>query len=116
MPLIAERRDITYTIVIGVWGMVAMYAILHDQYIVRIAPEHFTKYHPPLWDIGNPALLALIYAARSSLAPGLLWGLVLARAARHGDLAKVPVKVVLKGSAIVILLTELLAAVAGLLA
>lgn len=114
MALINERREITYAIVLGVWGMVAGYAMLHDQVIVRIAPEHFTDYHAPLWGIEAPWLLALVYAARSSLAPGLLWGLVLARAARHGAAPKVPVTVVLQGSAVVILLTELIAAGCGI--
>jgi hypothetical protein len=93
--------------------MVAVYAMLHDQCIVRIAPEHFTEYHPPLWGIEAPWLLALVYAARSSLAPGLLWGLVLARAARHGAAPKVPVAAVLQGTVAVILLTELIAAACG---
>jgi NOL1/NOP2/fmu family ribosome biogenesis protein len=113
VKVIDDRRNPTYSIVLGVWGMVAVYAMVHDQYIVRIAPEHFTEYHPPLWGIEEAPVLALVYAARSSLAPGLIWGLVLARTARHGTRPKIPVGVVLFGCGAVILLTELTALASG---
>jgi len=113
MRLIRERRAITYAIVLGVWGLVAGYAALHDQVIVRIAPEHFTVYHPPLWGLEGAETLALVYALRSSLAPGLLWGLALALVARNGTRPKVPVGRILRGALGVILLTEALAVAAG---
>jgi hypothetical protein len=113
MRLIRERRAVTYAIVFGVWGLVAGYAVVHDQVIVRIAPEHFTVHHPPLWGMEDAAALALGYALRSSLAPGLLWGLALAHVARNGPRPKVPVGVILRGSLGVILLTESLAVAAG---
>ncbi len=113
-PFIGESRRITYAIVFGVWGMVAVYAVLHDQYIVRIAPEHFTVYHPPMRGVHGPEWLAFVYAVRSSLAPGLILGLALARVARHGPGPKVSVRFTLVGSALVVLVTELLAAASGL--
>ena len=61
-----SRRD-SYGIILGIWGMVALYAVLHDQYLVRIAPEHFTVYHYPIGDIQNPHLLAAVYGIKSKL-------------------------------------------------
>lgn len=84
--LLDERRSITYSIVFGIWGLTAIYAAIHDQYIVRIAPEHFTMYHKALWNIQTPELLALAYAFKASLAPGLILGVTCAFVARHGQL------------------------------
>ncbi|MFT4546095.1 MAG: hypothetical protein ACI8XO_002966 [Verrucomicrobiales bacterium] len=72
-----SRRDF-YTIIIGTYLLVTIYAILHDQYIVRIAPEHFTIYHDPLWGIKNPLLLAAAYAFCSAPLPALALGCVAA--------------------------------------
>jgi hypothetical protein len=41
-PLLDERRAVTYAIVFGIWAEVFLYCVLHDQYLIRIAPEHFT--------------------------------------------------------------------------
>ena len=41
-PLAHETRFGFYGTVFGTWAIVAVYAILHDQYVVRISPEHFT--------------------------------------------------------------------------
>jgi hypothetical protein len=35
--LIAEKRSITYPLIGGIWFLVTLYAIAHDQYIVRPA-------------------------------------------------------------------------------
>lgn len=52
MLLIRERRSVSYAIILGMWGLTFLYCLLHDPYLVRIAPEHFAVYHKPLWGIG----------------------------------------------------------------
>jgi len=71
----SQRREF-YTILIGTYLMVTVYAVLHDQYLVRIAPEHFTIYHEPLWGIKNAKLLAAAYAFCSAPFPALALGCV----------------------------------------
>jgi len=111
-----ESRRVTYGIILGVWGIVAVYAILHDQYIVRISPEHFTVYHHPLWEIENPYWLAAAYAFLASFSPGFLLGVACMFSARFGSAPKIAVGVVLKGVVLVVILTEIVAASAGLYA
>ena len=112
-PLMESRRT-TYGIILGVWGIVAVYAILHDQYIVRISPEHFTVYHHPLLGIEDPYWLAAAYAFLASFSPGLLLGVACLFTARIGNAPKISVGFVLKGVVVVVILTEVVAASAGL--
>lgn len=88
-PLLQEKRSVAYAIIFGIWAEVFLYCLLHDQYLVRIAPEHFTIYHEPLWGIGNPSLLAAAWAFRASIGPGLILGLAALFLARAGSLPKI---------------------------
>lgn len=72
--LAGEDRGSFYVTVFGIWLIVAIYAIAHDQYIVTIAPEHFTVYHPNPHGIENSRLLAAWSAVLASVSPGLLLG------------------------------------------
>ncbi len=112
--LLDEPRSISYSIILGVWGLTAIYAAVHDQYIVHIAPEHFTIYHKPLWNIQSPELLALAYAFRASLGPGLILGMVCAFVARLGPQPKVSPRYVLTGTIVVIACAEILSVMSGL--
>ncbi len=109
-----ESRKITYGIILGVWGIVAIYAILHDQYIVRISPEHFTVYHRPLLGIENPYWLAAVYAFLASISPGLLLAVACLFVSRLGKAPRLSISFILKGVVVVVVLTELTAASAGL--
>ena len=111
-----DSRVSAYGIIFGVASMVVVYAILHDQYLVRIAPEHFTVYHAPLWSITNPFLLAGAYALLASLVPGLILGLACFVVGRLGFWPKVGTKRILIGVSAVIMATEVVAASSGLLA
>ncbi len=73
--MLNERRSVVYAITFGIWAEVFLYCVLHDQYLVRVAPEHFTVYHAPLWGITNLSLLAFAWAFKASIGPGLLLGL-----------------------------------------
>jgi hypothetical protein len=115
-PLLEETRPVTYTIVFGIWAEVFLYCLLHDQYLIRIAPEHFTVYHPPLWGIGNLTLLAAAWAFRASIGPGLLLGLAALFIGRAGSRPKVPPATMLKVVPFLILLSEAAGIAAGAVA
>ena len=113
MPLLAERRAVSYAIVFGIWAEVFVYCLLHDQYLVRLAPEHFTVYHPPLWGITDESLLAAAWAFRASIGPGLGLGLAALFVGRAGRRPRVPVASMLKGVAAGLAVTELCGLAAG---
>ena len=110
--LLREKRSVSYAIVFGIWAQVFLYCVLHDQYLIRISPEHFTVYHPPLWGISDLTLLASAWAFRASVGPGLGLGLVALFFARAGGWPKVQPGRLLKVVPWLIGLTE----IAGLLA
>ena len=105
--LLNETRAVSYTIVFGIWAEVFLYCLLHDQYMVRIAPTHFTVYHDPLWGIENPSLLAAAWAFRASIGPGLVLGLAALFLGRAGPWPKVAPATMLKTVPWLILVTEL---------
>lgn len=111
--LINERRSVVYGLTFGIWGMVFLYCVLHDQYLVRLAPEHFTVYHPPLWGIENESLLAVAWAFRASIGPGLLLGLAATFAGRGGRLPKMPLRSMFRAVGFGLVLTELCGVTAG---
>lgn len=106
-PLLNETRPITYAIVFGIWAEVFLYCLLHDQYMVRISPRHFTVYHDPLWGIENPYLLAAGWAFRASIGPGLVLGLAALFLGRAGSRPKIAPATMLKVVPWLILVTEL---------
>ena len=108
-----ESRSSMYSLVVAVWAIVAIYAFLHDQCIVRIAPSHFTEFHEPMWGIRFPKVLAAAYAFRSSWYPGVLLGMACALAARADSMPRLSPLFVLKSVAGILLMTEFVAAVSG---
>lgn len=113
MRLLSERRSVSYAVILGVWGETFLYCLLHDQYLVRLAPEHFTVHHPPLWGIANESLLAAAWAFRASVGPGLLMGVAALFIGRGGRRPKVPVRTLLKGYAVGLVVTEAAGLTAG---
>lgn len=112
--LVEEPRPTSYSIVGGVAGIIMGWALLHDQYLVRIAPEHFTEYHEPLWGIQKPWLLAAAYAVVATIGPGLILGMVYLILGRGGDRKKVTRRYILLGALVVVSLTELICLATGL--
>jgi hypothetical protein len=110
-----DSRIVMSIIVFSVWALVAIYAIAHDQYIVRIEPAHFTIYHPAVPGVESPALQAAVLAFMASLWPGLALGISLALVCRAGSYPKVGVVYVLIGTAVVIAITELASLMTGLI-
>ena len=93
---------------LGVGLMVTIYAVCHDQYIVRIAPEHFTLYHEGYGHIGSPAFQAFLYAANASITPGIAFGLVLAIVCRRGKIEQISIETALRYALGVIVFAETL--------
>ena len=111
-----ESRAGVYLLAFGIWAIVAAYAVLHDQVIVRISPAHFTEYHDPMWGIRYPKVLAAAYAFRSSWYPGILLGMACTLAARADSMPRLSPRFVLKAVAGVVVLTEFVSAVSGAVA
>lgn len=103
----------SYSIIFGIWAEVFVYCVLHDQYLIRIAPEHFTVWHPPLWGIENLTLLALAWGFRASVGPGLVLGLAALFLGRAGSRPKVEPEAMLKVVPLGILVTEFAGLLAG---
>lgn len=112
-PLLQEKRSIAYAIVFGIWAEVFIYCLLHDQYLVRLAPTHFTEYHAPLWGIENLSLLAAGWAFRASVGPGLVLGLAALFLGRAGNRPKLEPRTMLKIVPWLILITEACGLLAG---
>ena len=113
MNLLREKRSVTYAIVLGIWAEVFLYCLLHDQYLIRISPEHFTVHHDPLWGISDLTLLAAAWAFRASIGPGLGLGLAALFLARAGRGPKVAPGRLLKIVPWLLLGTEIAGLAAG---
>ena len=79
-------------VLIGTWLAVWFYAAVHNQYLIRIAPEHFTVWHYRISLTQNYTLLGILYAGSASLAPGGILGLLLYLAGRLFDRPRLPVR------------------------
>ena len=113
---VSDTRGSVYSILLGVWAIVAIYAMAHDQYLVRISPEHFTEFHEPLWGISDPGRLALAYAFLASISPGSCLGVAAWLVARTGPLPKLASKVVLWRAIGLVIAVEIVAVAIGLIA
>jgi len=83
------------SVVYGVWMVVWIYATLHDQYLIRIAPEHFTLYHYRIPFTQDYTLLAILYALGASISPGLALGVALYVVGRLGSRPKLTTKTII---------------------
>ena len=108
-----ERRATFYQVVLGIWLLVAIYAVLHDQYLVCIAPEHFTVYHPNPDNISSAPLLAAYTALKASVSPGLVLGLITWLVARSGEKPKLRLKSIFIATSVLIMITEIFSSASG---
>lgn len=111
--IVNDSRSTTYRIIFGVWLMIAGYAVIHDQVIVSIAPEHFTEYHEPIRGVENPRALAAIHALAASIVKGIPFGILCVWIGRRGPRRMVPVRTLFLGTLSILLLTECFAVAAG---
>ena len=113
-PLLAERRSAIYAFAARVWLPVAIYAVAHDQYVVRIEPRHFIQYHEQIPGIVSPALQAAILAFFASIGPGFMLGLACVVAGWIGSRPRIPDRFVMRGVLVVIACAELASLLSGL--
>jgi hypothetical protein len=73
------------SVLLGTWIAVWLYAALHNQYLIRIAPEHFTVWHYKISFTQNYTLLGVLYAGGASISPGGILGALLYVAGRLFD-------------------------------
>jgi hypothetical protein len=111
-----EEQSAFFRIVLGTAAMVVAYGIIHDQYLIRVSPSHFTDYHPDIFPTSNPTLLALGFAVMATFGPGLALGYLMYAAARLGRRKKASPKRVYLTILVLLLALELIAVSAGLLA
>src|SRR3954471_18633499 len=66
-----------FTVFLGTWVAVWFYAAVHNQYLIRIAPEHFTVWHYKILLTQDYTLLGILYAGGASISPGGTLGALL---------------------------------------
>jgi cytochrome bd-type quinol oxidase subunit 1 len=92
---------------------VAIYAVLHDQYVVRIEPRHFADYHPLVWGVTSPALQAAILAFCASIGPGFMLGIACVLAGWIGSRPRISNRFVIRGVLTVIVCAEIASLLSG---
>lgn len=71
--------------VLGTWMAIWFQAALHNQYLIRIAPEHFTVWHYRMPFFTSHTMLGIAYACLAAISPGLLLGICLYIAGRLSE-------------------------------
>ncbi|HKP03921.1 MAG TPA: hypothetical protein VJU77_11255 [Chthoniobacterales bacterium] len=102
------------TVFFGTWLAVWFYAAVHNQYLIRIAPEHFTVWHYRMPFTQDYTLLGILYAGGASVSPGGILGALLYVAGRLFDRPRVPVRKLILSTAWVWLAVEVCALASGL--
>lgn len=64
------------------------FAAVHNQYLIRIAPEHFTVWHYRIPFTQDYTLLGIAYAFGASASPGVVLGMALFILGRLGSRPK----------------------------
>ena len=113
-PLLTDSRSAIFAFAARVWVPVAIYAVLHDQYVVRIEPRHFADYHPIVWGVTSPALQAAILAFFASIGPGFMLGIACVVAGWIGSRPRIPDSFVMRGVLVVIVCAEVASLISGL--
>src|SRR5437764_9765739 len=80
------------TVFLGTWLAVWFYAAAHNQYLIRIAPEHFTVWHYKMHFTQDYTLLGILYAGGASISPCGILGALLYVAGRLFDRPRVPTR------------------------
>jgi hypothetical protein len=101
----AGRHRDFLPVVLGVFALTLGYGLANDQWIVAIAPEHFTLYHPHYFPFEAAWAQALCFALVATGGPGLAWGILLYWAARYGKGPQIGRRTILIGAAVVLVIT-----------
>jgi len=102
-------------VVIGVWLAVWLYAALHNQYLIRIAPEHFTVWHYKMPYFTSHTMLGIAYAFAASISPGVMLGVFLYIAGRLFSRPKLTPKQIILSTIWVWVAVEICAGLVGLM-
>lgn len=84
-----------FAVVFGTWMVLWLFASLHNQYLIRIAPEHFTVWHYRIPFTQDYTLLGICYAFGATASPGLVLGVCLFVAGRMFDRPKLSIAQIL---------------------
>jgi len=102
-------------VVIGVWLAVWLYAALHNQYLIRIAPEHFTVWHYKMPFFTSYTMLGIAYAFAASISPGVMLGVFLYIAGRLFNRPKLTPKQIILSTVWVWIAVEICAGIVGVI-
>jgi hypothetical protein len=89
------------------------YGIPHDQITARICVEYFTIGHPPVFHTHSPTLLGFGWGVIATWWVGLLLGIPLAKAAQSGAHPRLKARHLVRPLATLLLVTGLVALMAG---
>jgi len=103
------------TVFLSSWLAVWLYAALHNQYLIRIAPEHFTVWHYRIPFTQNHTLLGVLYAGGASISPGGILGALLYVAGRLFNRPRLSARQLVLSTAWVWLAVETCALATGLI-
>jgi hypothetical protein len=103
------------TVFLGTWLAVWFYAAAHNQYLIRIAPEHFTVWHYKMPFTQDYTLLGILHAGGASISPGGILGALLYVTGRLFDRPRVPARKLILSTAWVWLAVEVCAIASGLI-
>lgn len=104
-----------FTVVLGTWLLVWLYAALHNQYLIRIAPEHFTVWHYKMPLFTGYTMLGIAYAFAASISPGVVLGMFLYVVGRLGSRPRFTPREIIFSTIWVWLGVEVCALLAGLI-
>lgn len=94
-------------------GSAIGFGIIHDQITARVCVEYFTIGHPPVFATDDPTLLGLGWGIIATWWVGLILGLALVPAARLGPWPPRSARSLIRPVLILMLITAMVAAVAG---
>src|SRR4051794_11906547 len=104
-----------FSVIFGTWIAIWFYAAMHNQYLIRIAPEHFTVWHYKIPFTQNYTLLGILYASGAAVSPGCIVGVLLYVAGRLFNRPRLSVWQIVSSTAWVWLAVEICALAAGLI-
>lgn len=108
-----DSRLHTYGTILGVWLVIVPFALVHDQAIVTISPEHFTRDHEPIFGLKGARSLATAYAFVATVLPGIALGLTMVLVYRVGPRPQLPFARVFMDTALAMAIAEAIAWAAG---
>lgn len=108
-----DSRLKTYGAIFAVWLVMVPFALVHDQLIVTVSPEHFTLHHEPVFGLAGARSLATAYAFAATVLPGIALGLIMVLVYRAGPRPPLPYSRIFLDTAIIVAVAEAIAWAVG---